>query len=37
MGDINPEEVLRYLTNLEGAEGYVIYNSEGIYKIKIIV
>jgi hypothetical protein len=34
MADINPEEILRSLTNLEGAEGYVVYNSEGNFKLK---
>ena len=32
MGDINPEEILRSLTNMEGADGYVVYNAEGIFK-----
>jgi len=32
MGDINPEEILRNLTNMEGSDGYVIYNAEGTLK-----
>lgn len=30
VGDINVEDVLRNLQGLEGANGYVIFNNEGI-------
>eukprot|EP00825_Cyclidium_porcatum_P045738 TRINITY_DN7034_c0_g1_i12.p3 TRINITY_DN7034_c0_g1~~TRINITY_DN7034_c0_g1_i12.p3 ORF type:complete len:140 (+),score=40.31 TRINITY_DN7034_c0_g1_i12:273-692(+) len=29
-GDINVEEILKSLQNLEGADGYVIFNADGI-------
>ena len=32
MGNINPEEILRNLTNMEGSDGYEIYNAEGTLK-----
>jgi len=32
MGDINCEEILKGLSNMEGSDGYVVYNAEGIFK-----